>query len=127
MKMPYKVAPVGKIKSKPLIVLVTVPDLKTGRRLAQAALEARLAACANLVPGVESHYWWRGKIERGSELLLLLKTTVARVKALERMVLREHPYDTAEFVALPVGTVSRRYLAWWRGSLQRKAGPVTRV
>ena len=45
------------------VVLVTAPDMKTARKLAQAALEARLIACANLVPRIESHYWWQGKIE----------------------------------------------------------------
>ncbi|MGA2870732.1 MAG: divalent-cation tolerance protein CutA, partial [Verrucomicrobiota bacterium] len=56
------------------IVLVTAPDLKTARRLAKTALQARLIACANLVPKIESHYWWRGKIESSPEILLVLKT-----------------------------------------------------
>ena len=47
------------------LVLVTAPDLKAARRLAQAALKSRLAACANLIPRIESHYWWQGKLERG--------------------------------------------------------------
>ena len=57
------------------IVLVTAPDLKTARALARAALGARLAACANLVPKLESHYWWQGKLERSNEALILFKTT----------------------------------------------------
>jgi len=67
------------MKASPLaVVLVTAPDIRVARKLARAALEGRLIACANLVPGVESHYWWQGKIERGSEVLLMLKTTRAR-------------------------------------------------
>ncbi len=49
------------------IVLVTAPDLKTARKLAQAALQAKFVACANLVPKIESHYWWQGKLERGDD------------------------------------------------------------
>ncbi len=99
------------------IVLVTAPDLKTARRLARAALDARLAACANLVPGIESHYWWRGNIDKSAEVLMLLKTTSARLAALEKLIVAGHPYDTPEFVALPVERVAERYLAWWKRSL----------
>ena len=94
------------------IVLVTAPDLKTARRLARAALDARLIACANLIPKIETHYRWQGKIERGSEILLILKTTAARLAKLEKLVLSEHPYDTPEFIVIPLKAGNRRYLDW---------------
>lgn len=94
------------------LVLVTAPELKTARALAQAALEARLIACANLVPGIESHYWWQGKVESSPEVLLLMKTTKARLAALEKLVRARHPYDTPEFVVVPLTAGSRRYLDW---------------
>ena len=94
------------------IVLVTAPDLKTARRLARAALAARLIACANLVPKVESHYRWRGKLERSTEVLLVLKTTTARLAALERLIVAQHPYDTPEFVVLALTGGTKKYLAW---------------
>jgi periplasmic divalent cation tolerance protein len=94
------------------LALVTAPDLKTARRLARAALEARLIACANLVPRIESHYWWQGKIERGAEVLLILKTTTARLAALEKLIVSKHPYDTPEFIVIPVASGNRRYLEW---------------
>ncbi len=100
------------------IVLVTAPDLKTGRKLARAALRARLVACANLIPRIESHYWWQGKIERGPEVLLVLKTTISRLGALEKLIIAGHPYDTPEFIVLPVSRVNRRYLAWWTGAVK---------
>jgi periplasmic divalent cation tolerance protein len=100
------------------VVLVTVPDLKTGRKLARAALEARLIACANLVPRVESHYWWQGKIEVGDEVLLVMKTTAARLAALEKLIHARHPYDTPEFIVLPISRGSRRYLDWVRDSVK---------
>lgn len=94
------------------VVLVTAPDLKTARELARAALEARLVACANLVPRIESHYWWRGKLERSAEVLVLMKTRKPRLAALERLVLARHPYDTPEIVALPLSAGTERYLTW---------------
>ncbi len=99
------------------LVLVTAPNLKTARALARAALEARLIACANLVPRVESHYRWQGQIERGAEVLLILKTTRARLAALEKLILARHPYDTPEILALPLRAGTERYLAWLASSV----------
>ena len=94
------------------IILVTTPDLKTARRLARAALAARLIACANLVPKLESHYRWQGKLERSAEVLMIMKTTAGRVAALEKLVLANHPYDTPEFVVLNLAGGTKKYLAW---------------
>ena len=94
------------------VVLVTTPDLKTARALAKAALSARLIACANLVPKIESHYRWQGKIESGAEVLLILKTQKSKLAALEKLVLAKHPYDTPEFLVLPLSAGSRKYLDW---------------
>lgn len=101
------------------VVLVTAPDLKTARGLARAALEARLIACANLVPRIESHYWWQGKLERGAEVLLVLKTLRTRLAALEELILARHPYDTPEFVVLPLQAGTKRYLDWIAASTGR--------
>jgi periplasmic divalent cation tolerance protein len=94
------------------IVLVTAPDLKTARRLARAALDARLIACANIVPKVESHYVWQRKIECGAESLMILKTTKARLVALEKLIVAKHPYDTPEFIVLSLTAGNPRYLDW---------------
>ena len=94
------------------VVLVTAPDLKTARALAKAALAARLAACVNLVPKIESHYWWQGKIESGAEVLLVFKTRKTKLAALEKLILAQHPYDTPEFLVLPVSAGSQKYLDW---------------
>ena len=61
------------------MVLVTAPDLEVARRLAREALEARLIACANLMPQLESHYWWQGKLESSSEVVLVMKIGRAHV------------------------------------------------
>jgi len=102
------------------IILVTAPDLKTGRALAQSALRARLVACANLIPKIESYYWWQGKIDSSAEVLMIFKTTKAKLKALENLILARHPYDTPEFVVLPGGAANERYLRWLRSSLTQK-------
>jgi len=104
------------------LVLVTAPDLKTARMLAKAALAARLIACANLVPRIESHYRWRGKVESTSEVLMVLKTTAACLDALERLVLARHPYDTAEFLVLPLNAGTGRYLDWLASNCKADGG-----
>jgi periplasmic divalent cation tolerance protein len=101
-----------------VVVLVTVPDLKTGRALAKAILEGRHAACVNIVPGIESHYWWQGKIQHGKEVLLLIKTTSQRLGELQQCVLANHPYDTPEFVVLPIDGGNKRYLEWISDSVK---------
>jgi periplasmic divalent cation tolerance protein len=100
------------LAAKFAVVLVTTPDLKTARVLAKAALQARLIACANLIPKVESHYWWHGKIESGTEVLLILKTQKSKLAALEKLIFANHPYDTPEFLVLPLSAGSKKYLDW---------------
>jgi len=94
------------------IVFVTAPDLAVARKLASGILENRLAACVNLVPSLESHYRWEGKLCQETEVLMVLKTTGDQLVALEAWVLSEHPYDTPEFVALKIEAGSARYLDW---------------
>jgi len=100
------------------IALVTAPDLKTARQLAKAALERRLIACANLISKLESHYWWKGKIEIGNEVLMVLKTKSANLADLQKLILADHPYDTAEFIVLPISRGSQRYLNWISNSVR---------
>jgi periplasmic divalent cation tolerance protein len=104
-----------KSAAKFALVLVTAPDLKTARALAKAALAAKLIACANLVPKIESHYWWRGKIETNAEVLLIFKTQKSKLPVLEKLVLEKHPYDTPEFLVLPMSAGSNKYLDWLAG------------
>jgi periplasmic divalent cation tolerance protein len=101
-----------KSAAKFTVVLVTSPDLKTARMIARTALKARLIACANLVPKIESHYRWQGKIESGAEVLLVLKTHKSKLAALEKLVLAKHPYDTPEFLVLPLNAGNKKYLDW---------------
>jgi periplasmic divalent cation tolerance protein len=108
-----------KQKSSCRIVLVTVPDLKTARRIAKSLLRDRLIACANLVPRIESHYVWKGKAEQVGEVLMILKTVSTRLSALEKAVAKIHPYDTPEFVVLNIASGSKKYLTWLAESCAR--------
>ena len=101
------------------IVLVTAPSLKVARLLAAAALHSRLVACANLIQGLESHYWWQGKLERGLETLILFKTTRRRLAALEKLILAKHPYATPEFLVLQPTDGTNRYLEWITDSVKK--------
>ena len=94
------------------IVLVTAPNVRTARRIAKATLNAKLAACVNLVPGIESRFWWEGNLNSAAEVLMLFKTTNASLPKLERLILSQHPYETPEFVVLPISRGNRRYLSW---------------
>src|SRR5688572_24123677 len=89
-------------------VLVTAPDVKAARTLVQGALRERLVACANIVPRIESHYWWQGKIESGAEVLIVFKTTKTKLSTFEKFVMANHPYDTPEFIVLPIARGSKR-------------------
>ena len=94
------------------VVLVTAPDLDTASALARTLVEERLAACANLVPGVRSIYRWQGEVQDDAEVLLVVKTRAGRCDALAARVRDLHPYDVPEVVVLPVGGGSRGYLEW---------------
>ena len=102
------------------LAFVTAPNIKSGRGLAATALKARLVACANLIPRIESHYWWQGKMESSAEVLIIFKTTKAKLKPLEKLVVEKHPYDTPEFVVLPITAGNKRYLDWVGASVSPK-------
>ena len=95
-----------------LVVLCTAPTAEVAAALARALVEARLAACGNVVPGVRSIYRWQGRVEDQPEVLLVLKTTRERFPALRYELLRRHPHDVPEVLALPVEAGSAPYLEW---------------
>lgn len=93
-------------------VQVTVDDRDKAASLARSAVEARLAACAQLVGPIVSTYWWEGQIETAEEFLLLLKTTGDSVDRLTEHIRSEHPYETPEIIALPIEGGLTTYLDW---------------
>lgn len=95
-----------------IVVLVTVGSAEEGERLAAALVEERLAACVNRLGPVRSTYRWQGKIERGEESLLVVKSRRDLFERLEQRVRELHSYTTPEIVALPILAGSAGYLRW---------------
>jgi len=100
------------MKAKCVVVLVTCPNRAVARRIASVVVTKRLAACVNLLPGIESVFRWEGKIDRSREVLLLIKTTRRRFSSLAHALARLHPYDVPEVIALPVTAGVASYLRW---------------
>ncbi len=98
-------------------VFVTAPSISVARKLAAVTLKERLAACANLLPKIESHYWWQGQLESSSEVMLILKTTKDKLEALQECVIKNHPYDTPEFIVVEITRGSQKYLDWISSSV----------
>jgi periplasmic divalent cation tolerance protein len=95
-----------------IVVVTNLPDLDTAQTLARRLVGEGLAACANVLPGVQSIYRWQGKVEEASEVTVLIKTMRSRFEALEEAIQRLHPYDLPEVIALPVVAALPAYLAW---------------
>ena len=94
-----------------LVVLVTCPPDKAAG-LAEKLVAERVAACVNTVANVQSVYRWKGSVQRDGETLLIAKTTRDRFDALKDLVLKHHPYEVPEVIALPVGPGHAPYLQW---------------
>lgn len=95
-----------------LLAFSTFPDLETARRIARQLVAENFAACANIVPSVESIYRWQGKLEQGNETLVLFKTAAARYPAFQEKLKSLHPYDVPEIIACPVDMAWPEYLRW---------------
>ncbi len=95
-----------------IVVLVTAKDKKEAGKIARGLLEAKLIACANIVEGVQSLFWWQGKIDSSKEVLLVLKTKKILFKKVIAQVKSLHSYQTPEIIALPIINGSEDYLDW---------------
>lgn len=101
-----------------LLVISNCPDTACAEQLAQALIESRLAACVNILPACRSVYRWQGNIEIANEIPLLIKTTTASYPALEALIIRLHPYDVPEIIALPITHGLPDYLRWLDTEIQ---------
>jgi len=97
----------------PRLVFVTASSLVEARNLAQGILEAHLAACVNLIPAVESHYRWKGKIEKSSEVMLVIKSSAEQFDSLAGFVRKHHSYECPEIIAVAAHEISPAYRSWW--------------
>ena len=95
-----------------VVVLVTCPTKASARKIATRLITERLAACVNILSGVESRFRWQGKIEEAREWLLLIKTERRLMTRLSAAVIASHPYEVPEVIALPLHGGSAPYLKW---------------
>ncbi len=99
------------------IAITTVVSAEEANRIGRTLVEERLAACATLLPPVHSIYRWHDKIESSNETMLLIKTSLDQVPALETRLRELHSYQTPEFLVFPVESGSRAYLDWLQASI----------
>jgi periplasmic divalent cation tolerance protein len=105
------------MNTKFFVVLITVPNLAEGEKMAQRLVEEKLAACVNLFPEIKSFYWWKGKIEKSPEVFLVVKTIESQLEALKKSVKAMHSYSVPEIIALPIVEGFPPYLSWIQESL----------
>ncbi len=94
------------------LAITTCPTMDEAESLAGKILEARLAACVNIVPGVQSLYEWQGKLEKEQEFILLIKTRSEGFPELEKLIQASHSYELPELIAVPIEQGATPYLAW---------------
>ena len=95
-----------------ILVHVTVKDIEEGRKIAKSVVKRRLAACVNILPEMESHFWWKDKLDVAKEVMLFIKTKESLLPELTKAIKKIHSYSIPEIVALPIVSGSRDYLEW---------------
>ena len=95
-----------------VFVYTTWPSTVEAEQAGRALVERRLAACVNILPGMISHYWWEGKVERGEEAVMIVKTRASLAGEVEAAVKALHSYTVPAIVVLPVESVEDNYLGW---------------
>ena len=100
------------------VVLSTAPTIDAAQYLAETLVTEGLAACVNLIPGVQSIYRWQGELCRDNEIYLVMKSDAVHLPALEKRLRELHPYQVPAFVALPAAHVSDNYGHWLHESLK---------
>src|SRR3989339_60423 len=95
-----------------IVVFITAGSKEEAQKIARGLLEEKLAACVNIIDGVESHFWWQGKIDSAKEALLVIKTKKELFNKLAKKVKSLHSYSVPEIIALPIVTGNKGYLNW---------------
>lgn len=106
------------MKERYVVVFITAESESEGKKLANGLVRERLVACVNLVPRIESYYWWKGQVETSSEVLLISKTQNKKVRSLVRWIKAHHSYSVPEVISLPILTGNPEYLKWIDSSLK---------
>ena len=102
-----------------IVVFITAKDKKEGEKIAWHLLDKKLAACVNIMPEVESFFWWEGKIDQSKEVLLIVKSKKILFSKIVKAVREVHSYSVPEIIALPVVAGFKNYLEWINNSVQK--------
>jgi periplasmic divalent cation tolerance protein len=105
-------------KTDRIIVLVSTGSQEEAHKIAELLVKAKKAACVNIVPAVDSLFWWEGEIESGRESLLLVKSKASLLAEIVELVKRTHSYEVPEIIALPIAAGSEDYLKWLDAACQ---------
>jgi periplasmic divalent cation tolerance protein len=100
-----------------LLVFTNMPDVDSANTLAEMLIQQKLAACVNILGACQSIYRWQGKIEHANEIPVMIKTSQARYHALETAILKAHPYELPEIIAIHVDGGAPKYLQWVNAQL----------
>ena len=101
-----------------IVVFITTANKKEAERISRVLLDARLIACANIIGGVDSRFWWKGKKEKAREFLLIAKTRKSSFSKLVKAVRKNHSYEVPEIIAMPIISGHKPYLDWIANSTQ---------
>lgn len=110
----------GAAENEFIAVYVTAPTADDGKAIASKLINEKLAACVNMIPGIQSMYWWEGKVETDSEVLLMIKSRAQLFDALSKVVVDTHPYDVPEVIAVPITNGNKGYLDWLASSTEKE-------
>jgi periplasmic divalent cation tolerance protein len=102
-----------------VLVYTTYPSLVEAEKAGAALVAQRLAACVNIVPGMVSHYWWQGKVERAEEVLMFVKTRASFSDRVRKAIKTSHPNETPAIMVIPVEMVEDTYLRWMMQATDR--------
>ena len=106
------------IQSDCIVVYITAPTVEDAQSLARSLVKEKLAACVNIIPGIQSIYQWNDAIETDQELLLICKSRTERFDSLKKRVQALHPYDVPEIISIPIQNGSEPYLNWVRDNTE---------
>ncbi|MHA1409488.1 MAG: divalent-cation tolerance protein CutA [Candidatus Odinarchaeia archaeon] len=102
-----------------IIVFVTTGSFQEAEKIANIVVSGKIAACVNIIPKITSIYWWKGKIEKDEECLLVIKTLEEKYSELEKIIFKSHSYENPEIICIPITKGSKKYFKWIEDSLKK--------
>jgi periplasmic divalent cation tolerance protein len=102
----------GCVNARMSLIYVPVPNQTLGRQIAEELVKRKLAGCVNIIPVIESIYWWDSKVENEQESVLIIKTLPDKVTELTETISQMHPYEVPVIIGIPVASVNSPYMHW---------------